>query len=188
MVMDPLESVQQVLTGHNFADEQASMDYFDAKVEWSGAFRIYKEVCGEFVQPRIGAEQKGLRVDRILIPQTPILDAGWNSGAIIVEGKRSSVKLGKCVAQAQDYARAAFTLPRGGVQVMAKWVFLWPLEGEPKGDVGSLMAQSRIGWVSSSARLPLVFGCGAMHGISILHDRSVVVKPFPMGAKAGNRG
>jgi len=182
------DTPQQLLSGYGYADEAASMADFDAIVESSGAFHLYREIWGEPLFHRPGTQLKQMRVDRILTPNRKLLDAGWKGGVIIVEGKRADFHLGKAVSQAQDYARCAFTLPSGGVRVVADWVFIWPLEGEPKGDVGSIMAQSRIGWVSSSAMRPLVFGCGGTHGITVNSDGSVFVKQFPMGRKTGNRG
>lgn len=182
------DSIQQVLTGYEYADEAAAMADFDAKVDACGAFHMYREVWGEPMHHKPGTEFKNLRVDRILTPNRKLMDAGWNDGVIVIEGKKSGKPIGRTISQSLDYARCAFTLPKGGVRVIPNWVFIWPLEGEPKGDVGSIMAQSRIGWVSSSSQRPLIFGCGAMHGITVMADGSVFVKHLPMGRKTGNRG
>lgn len=193
-------SVQQVLTGGNFGDEPTAWVHFDAQAERNAMFRVHREVWGELIQPRFGCDdppaesggpvRKGnwLRIDRILVPSRKVLDAGWCGGLIGVEGKRSGAKIGKVISQALDYSRCVFELPDTHFLVMVRWVFLWPLEGEPKGDLGSVMAQNRIGWVRSSTRTPLVFGCGMTHGITVNFDGTADVQQLPMGRKKGNRG
>ncbi len=89
----------------DFQDEPASMAAFDDIAEKSGAFTIYREVWGEYLQPRFGTEctteEKACRIDRVLVPTKKLIAAGWkNSGAIGVEGKKSGKKAGPLICQA----------------------------------------------------------------------------------------
>lgn len=190
-----IDGVQKLLTAGDFPDEPSAWTHFDSKVQMGQAFRVHTEVWGELIQPRFGCETEAsggkgnrLRIDRILLPMQPAIDAGWTGGAIGVEGKKSGAKIGRVISQALDYSRCVFELKNSHILVMLRWVFLWPLESEPVGDLGSVMAQNRIGWVASSARTPLVFGCGGTHGLTIHHDGKITTKPLPMGGKKGNRG
>lgn len=180
----------QKLTGHQFETEADAWAHFDKLASDSGCFqRIHPEVEGELLHPRPGCDHKQtLRIDRILVPAPKLFAAGWRSGFIGVEGKRSGEKIGKAICQSMDYSRAVFRLNPHGFLVMLEWVFLWPLDAQPPGDIGSVMAQHRIGWVKSCGRVPLIFGCGGTNGVTIKSDWTVEVHPLPMGRKEGNRG
>jgi hypothetical protein len=178
--------IQQVLTGGEFETEADSWAHFDRMVDNSGALRMHKEVCGEYLQPRYDTEDKGARIDRILIPLQKAIEAGWADGAIGIEGKRSGMKIGKLISQAMDYTRCCWELKHPpGMLVMVRWVFVFPVDN-PKGDLESLMAQNRIGYITPFNRR-LAFSCGASHGIVIHDDGQVEAKQLPMGRKRGSR-
>ncbi len=177
--------VQNVLTAPGFAEETLGLSELDNAIERSGAFRVCREVCGEYLQPRLNAEQKGARIDRILLPNQKAIDAGWLDGPIGIEGKRSGMKIGKVLSQALDYSRCAWEI-KNGFCVWLRWVFIWPLEN-PKADLESVMAQNRIGYVGPAPGSRIVFGCGGTNGITIMPDGSLNCKPLPMGRKVGSR-
>lgn len=141
-----------VKTLAGFRDEPASMDDFDSRIGRSGLFTTYKEVRGENMQPRLDIEpathnkaiHKTACIDRILVPTPTLFAAGWKGGIIGIEGKSSGVKIGRAICQAMDYSRCVWTLPDREVDVVAKWIFIWPSEIETC-DVGSIMANFRIG-------------------------------------------
>ena len=179
-------SLQQVLTGGEFETEALAWEHFDRMVEKTEAFRMHKEVCGEYLQPRFDTEDKSARIDRLLIPLAGAVKAGWVHGAIGVEGKRSGMKVGKLISQAMDYTRCVWELKSPpGMLVMVRWVFVFPVEN-PKGDLESLMAQNRIGYVTPFTRR-LAFSCGGMHGIVIHDSGELEAKQLPMGGKRGSR-
>lgn len=182
-----MNSAQQVLTNGEFDSEDAAWAHFDDIVERCGLFNSYSEVEGWMLHPRPDTDAKGVRIDRLLSPRKALQDAGWCDGMIGVEGKKSGHPIGRVISQALDYSRSVFELKPGGFLVMVRWVFLWPLDAEEKGDLGSVMAQNRIGWVRSSTRTPLVFGCSGTHGITVNHDGTCAVKHLPMGRKCGSR-
>lgn len=179
--------ISQILTGGEFATEFDAWAHFDRVLEKSKAFAIHKEVVGEYIHPRPNTDAKSARVDRILIPKLPALKAGWHFGAIVVEGKKSDTKVGKLIAQAMDYTRCVFTLSTGvpGLMLMSQWVFVYPLD-RITGDIESIMAQNRIGYVTPHRDIG--FYCGGMCGLRVCESGAVEVKPFPMGSKRGNRG
>lgn len=174
-----------ILTGGDFDNEDDAWFHFDKAVKLGNFFTVHKEVEGEYLQPKPGAEKKDARIDRILIPTRITIDAGWSQGPIGVEGKKSGMKLGKLIAQALDYTRCAFELPHGFV-IIPKWVFIFPV-GNPKGDIESIMAQNRIGYIHHSTRNPLIFSSGTTHGMKISHDGGIEAKYLPMGNRTGSR-
>lgn len=180
-----MNEIQQVLTGGEFQTEELAWEHFDQAARQSECFRIYREVPGEYMQPRYGCEDKCARIDRICVPTEKLIKAGWPHGPFGVEGKKSGTKIGKVLAQALDYTRCLWEI-REGFLIAVNWVFVWPLD-DPRGDLASLMAQHRIGYVRSWNRTPLVFSCGGMNGIVIHSDGSVEAKRFPMGNKVGSR-
>jgi len=76
-----------------YRTEDEAMQRFDALAAESNCFRIYSEVSGELIQPRVGCEEKSVRIDRILIPLPRLVQAGWVHGPIGVEGKRHSANM-----------------------------------------------------------------------------------------------
>ena len=179
-----MEAYQQVRTGDEFATEEDAWSAFDRVMEAKDEyFRVNKEVSGEVIQPRAGTGSAGVRIDRLIVPTSRACEAGWRHGPFGVEGKRSGKKVGPVIAQAMDYARSAFFLANG-FTVVLEWVFVWPLDTVP-GDLGSVMAQSRIGYCHFSGKR-LVFGCGGMNGLVVSAD-SVSAKELPMGRKRGSR-
>lgn len=182
-----MNEVQQIITGLNFDTEADAWAHFDTFVERSKAFRIHREVPGEYIHPRVDTVDKSARIDRLLIPLNPAVQAGWTGGAIGVEGKRSDPHVGRLVAQAMDYSRCVFELEAGvpGLLLMLRWVFVYPIERQI-GDIESLMAQNRIGYVRACNR-SLAFACGGMNGIVITSGGDITVQQFPMGKKRGSR-
>jgi hypothetical protein len=106
-------------------DEQASAQAFDGIMSTINLFKIYREVCGTYIDP-VGPEPTKPRIDRILIPSERLTQAGWNSGAIGVELKRSGEKIGPPLAQCRDYIGASFPISAARINVRLSYVFLWP--------------------------------------------------------------
>lgn len=181
-----VDSLRNLFTAGDFETEAGAWEFFDGVIEKTKAFKVYTEVPGQFVSSRPKSEIKGARIDRILIPLRRAIDSGWQHGAIGIEGKKSGTKIGKVISQAMDYSRCVFEIDNGFL-MMLQWVFIWPVEATT-GDVASLMAQQRIGWIKSSKSRPLVFGCGGTNGLEIDSNFCVTAKRLPMGNKAGNRG
>jgi hypothetical protein len=131
----------------DYALEKDACAALDLKLAKLGDFfHVEKEVVGWWLQPRAMVDSGGERprLDRILYPKRPLLEAGWGHGPIGVEVKRSNVKCGSALAQAADYTRAAFPLAGGGCFVPL-FVFVVPL-GPMGGDLGVAMAMLRVGW------------------------------------------
>ena len=173
-------------TTGEFATEPEAWIHFDSVMKTCGAFRVHREVDGEYIQPRPQSESKGARVDRLLIPIAGAVDAGWDDGAIAVEGKASGSKLGPLITQALDYTRCVFRLEKGppGLLIVPTWVFIYPLDN-PRGDLESVMVNNRIGYVRATNGL--IFSCGGTNGITIDDLGTITVKRLPMGRKRGSR-
>lgn len=191
--MNDILQLDKDYTRGNFSSEAEAWAYFDAVLlKASTSFRSYREVDGEYIQPRPGTESKSARIDRILIPIAGAVDAGWRDGAIGVEGKKSGHKLGRLICQGLDYSRCVWRLADQhkpgppGMSFITEWVFLYPV-ADPGCDLGSVMAQNRIGHVAPGWRGGLVFSCGGTHGIEIDADGAVKAKQLSMGRKRGSR-
>lgn len=184
-----MSAVQTILTGSGFGSEENVLLQFDRIVTDCNAFRLLKEVPGEYTHPRPDTEEKGGKIDRILMPTRKAMEAGWHEGAIGIEAKASGKKYGKPACQAIDYTRCVFEIKEwGGILVMLKWVFIVPEPDEPlKGALESILAQNRIGGVSIGKGV-VRLSCGGTGGIVMRSDGTIEVKPLPMGKKRGNRG
>lgn len=180
---------EQMKTAAEFSDEPQAWQMFDAIIERSDAFRIYREVKGEYIQPRPETENKGARIDRILFPTQKVIDAGWKTGgAIGVEGKRSGVKAGPLICQALDYTRCLFRIEKNEGElvalIMPRWIFIYPVESS-LGDLASVMGNNRIG--TCSIQRGLVFHCNGTNAIEIREDGTVRAKDLVLGNKRGSR-
>jgi hypothetical protein len=113
-------------------------------------------------QPRTG-QDRSPRIDFILCPRQPLIDAGWSCGDIGIECKAPGKKLGVAVAQVLDYSRCTFRLPSGRDSWLDQ-IFVWRI---PKiaGCVESIMMQHRIGWIKSDNYCPLKFKMGVTNWI-----------------------
>lgn len=183
-----MSSVQHITQGVQFETEEDAWQKFDAIVKANKAFASHSEVCGHYIQPRPDTEDKQPRIDRILIPLKPAIDAGWVYGAIGIEGKRSNHNAGHLVLQAMDYSRAAFELETGvpGLLLMCRWIFVFPFVREI-GTVESLMVQSRIGYANVFER-SIKFCVSVTNALVIHEDGSLqIAKSLPMGRKRGSR-
>lgn len=176
---------KQVLSTGDFADETASAAEFDRLIEETGCFRIYREVLGYPVQPRLNTELKWLRIDRVLSPTKKLLDAKWPYGPIGVELKRSGEKINLPLAQLLDYSRVVWRLPRGFNAVLDLF-FLWPFEKQA-GAIASIMAQHRVGTVETTRWDTLKFCIGELVPLRVGADGVINITPLPSGRKAGSR-
>jgi hypothetical protein len=179
------DAYQQLLSAFDFENEAAACDKLDELVLQSGCFNIHREIRGYYVHIRPGCDSKRPRIDRILSPTAKLLDAGWPHGPLGIECKTSGKKMGRCITQAENYGDAVWEMPRGYLCYL-RWIFIWPLDGA-KGDLGSVMAQNRIGYLTSSNRCILQFGCGGTVGIRCNSDGTVQAKELAMGNKLGSR-
>jgi hypothetical protein len=151
-------------TAGTFATESEAAEYLDQLLESAAdLFAVSREVDGVLLARRPGQEKIGVRIDRILYPKRKLLDAGWLSGVVGIEIKKSGRPAGPMVAQAEDYMQSAFTFS-SGVSVVLNSVFLWP-RFQASGIAASILAQRRIGFVGESrGRLTLT-----LNNTSLLH-------------------
>lgn len=169
-----------------YTTEEQAAAALDAAVTATGLFTIHKEVRGTLTQPRPGQVDKGVRIDRILIPNQALIDLGWRHGIVGVEIKRSGVKLGPALAQAMDYTRCTFTLDGGDFLVVPTWVLVWPAETE-HGPLASLMAQSRVGIADANQWATLRFRIGEVTLLHISSTGEVRIGSQSTGRKVGSR-
>ena len=62
-----------------WSTEEDSAAEFDRRIESCGLFeRVFKEVEGYYLAFRPNRQQRGARIDRILLPNKKLRDAGWS--------------------------------------------------------------------------------------------------------------
>lgn len=174
-----------VYTAGAWSTEDESAAAFDAVVD-PELWAAYREVPGVLLQPRPSQVDKGLRIDRVLVPQQKLIAAGWNHGCVGVEIKRSNIKIGPPIAQAMDYSRAVWTLPAAGIQIWLGWVFIWPIEKQHS-TTASIMAQHRIGSASCDRWARLQLKSGESNIIRVGYDGSIDIGHAANGRKVGSR-
>ena len=171
-------------TTGSWATEAASVAAFDALVSSLRLFRSHAEVVGTLTQPRPGQKDRSLRIDRVLVPTTGLIERGWKHGAIGVECKRSGENIGPPLSQAMDYVRGSWLI--NGIWFQLGAVFLWPMAPQG-GPLASLMAHQRIGAVAPRRTDRIHFSLGEE---VILADSpyGLRVAGLPRaGAKVGSR-
>lgn len=171
-------------TAGKHGEESASVAELEVLLRPYGKyFRHYPEVTGQYMQPKLGAAKSSCRIDKIIVPSQELIDAGWTHGPFGIECKKSNKKIGPVIAQCQDYKNAAFCLSPG-FHVVLEWIFIWPLEKQ-FGDIASVMAQSRIGYVNKTYREVLFFGTDSKRLISF--DGQVYASSTQVGKRMGSR-
>jgi hypothetical protein len=171
----------------SFVTEEESAAEFDRRIAVCPLFqKVYSEVCGQYIQPRICCEPKEPRIDRILMPSKVLEVAGWPHGPLGVELKASRLRVASAIEQCLDYSRAIWTI-KEGYHIMVEWIFIWPWGGLG-GNVGSLAVQNRIGGVWGNAYEPLRFEIGGPIAISWNRDGTIRSRRLAVGAKRGSRG
>lgn len=174
-----------------YAHEDEAAADFDIRVGAMQSFVTQKELRGEYIQGFVGQERaddeesdKRPRMDRMLIPNGRLLNAGWTLGPIGVELKASNVKLGRVIAQLLDYRRALFP-SRHGSWISPLWWFVFPCD-TVYGDIASIMAQNRIGFCCPSGS-GLSFGTGGQWLIRGGDSEALYAKSPCIGRKRGSR-
>lgn len=180
--------IQKMITGGQFETEADAWDFFDRIAGRTNAFAIHSEVEGDYIQPLAFTEHKSARVDRLLIPLRPAIEAGWCYGAIAVEGKRSGAKAGRLLTQALDYTRCVFQSKHSGIRIIPSWVFVWPWpDDQPmKSALESILTNNRVGFVSAHGN-ELVFNVSMTRALRIFESGDIEVGTLNMGNKRGSR-
>jgi hypothetical protein len=133
----------QVLTCGEYETEPDSVSALLAIIN-KDHWHVMREVEGWMLHPRLDTTGSGRpRIDLLLQPKKPLLEAGWRWGIVGIECKKSGTKVGRVISQAMDYTRCVWDTPNG-FAVMSRFVFIWPCE-PPKSDIESVMVQHRIG-------------------------------------------
>ena len=175
-------------TAGTYATEEDAAAALDGILITCGLWSVYAEVRGTLCQPRPAQEPKGLRIDRLLIPNQRLRDLGWSHGVVGIEVKKSGTKIGPPLAQALDYGRAVFAIPQlGGIRVWLDWVFIWPMPKQ-NGTVASVLCQNRIGSATSDDWNLLQLKSGEHNLLKVGHDGIIEMgHAIVNGQKAGSR-
>lgn len=146
----------KVVTSGSFATEDESQDALLKILQRQRFFAIQREVDCWYFGGQPFQERPTGRIDFVLCPLRPALDAGWRNGVIGIECKASGKKIGPVFCQLLDYSRALFESQQTGALFALNAVFLWPEPTEMFGALQSIVTQNRVGIVEHiyNARYP----------------------------------
>jgi hypothetical protein len=140
--LPPWQQWRSMLTTGNYeAEEDASKDFI-AHIN-DEHWHVEQEVTGEVVFPKPDCKSRAVRVDYALFPRPSLVEHGWSAGPIIVEVKKSGVKVGPVISQAMDYMRCVFNGPRGQ-RFQPRFCVIFPLQRLYE-HMQSIMSDQRIG-------------------------------------------
>lgn len=168
-------------------DAAAAFDNQAAIVSERGYWRVYSEVRGEYIQPRMFSDEtkSRCRADRIILPSQKLVDLGWPHGPIGIEIEPSRTPISRPLTQVEGYSRAIWHLPNG-FHILPEWWFIW-CWAQSLGNVDSIAAQKRIGGVCYDAHNVLKFWTGSSNGLVFTKAGNAVAKRMLPGGKAGHR-
>jgi hypothetical protein len=178
---------ESLVTDGHYNHEDDAKDAFFSAFSLTGCFKIFREVeCWYFGGSVFGDKPTG-RIDFLMTPQKPLLDAGWKNGIVGVEVKKSGHKAGPLICQMIDYSKAVFRLPdtAGASLICLSSVYAFP-SFSGGGTIGSIMANHRIGAAVIDSH-----GCGLRIASSWAFrthkDRGIHVVNVACGYKNGSR-
>lgn len=137
---------ESVATSGDYKDEDEAKAAFFSAFSSTGCFKIFQEVeCWYFGGSVFGDKPTG-RIDFLMTPQKPLLDAGWKNGVVGVEVKKSGHKAGPLICQMIDYSKAVYRLPDSAGCSLLCLSSVYSFPSFPcGGTLGSIMANHRIG-------------------------------------------
>lgn len=180
---------EKLTTCGNYQTEANAWAAFDELVaRHPDLLHAYPEVSGTYLCQRVNVQSnKAPRIDRVLVPQRRLCEAGWTHGPFGVEGKASGMSAGPAICQLLDYSNAAFSIKAPPYpRLVLEWLFLFPCE-RPYCEIESIMANHRLGVARVTPDGRLVFSAGGIRGIEISPDGAVFARELPMGRKVGSR-
>jgi hypothetical protein len=147
-------------------------------------FVVYRQVAGEPLWKHHFQAFNALRADLLLLPDRRLIESGWQSGAIVIDTKRSGEKIGPGLNQVIDYTNAVFYID-GGVAVVPTFGFLFPVLGQVEA-VASIMAHQHLGSAFLEQAV-LHFYCGHTRILSIAASGDIRLGNVPIGRRLGRR-
>ena len=184
-LLETLDNSQNGETIGSWLTETDSATALDRALRVTDLWKIYREVRGTLIQPRAGQIDRGVRIDRVLVPNRKLIDLGWIRGIIGIEIKKSGIKIGPPIAQAIDYGRSIWTLPNG-FNVWLDMVFVWPM-GPQHGNIASILTQNCIGSAYPSDWTPLHLKAGEVNILRVHNDHTVDLGTMVAGKRVGSR-
>ncbi|MFW6159068.1 MAG: hypothetical protein ACOC8E_06910 [Planctomycetota bacterium] len=179
---DPAE----IVTGGSWATEQEAEEDLVAFLAGTRLFSIYQQPTGTpIVRRPFQTESKGqLRADLLLTPKRRLIQQGWAFGSIIIDVKRSGIKIGPGLNQLIDYLGTAWRVV-GGTAVLADFALLFPARC-PGGPLASIMAHQHVGGANLQyGRLNMY--CGHSRVMAIEPSGEVRIGRMDFGHKLGSR-
>ena len=172
------------LTCGQWQTEAAAEKVLVEFLEKHSLFVFYRQVIGEPLWKHHFQSFNSVRADLLLLPDRRLIDAGWRSGAIVIEIKRSGEKIGPGLNQAIDYNNAVFYID-GGVAVFPTFAFLFPTPQQGEA-VASIMAHQHLG-SAFFKRSALHFYCGHSRILSISNEGDIRLGKTDIGRRLGRR-
>ena len=164
--------------------ESDAEDFLAQFLAATGMFRAYRQVFGEPLWKHFFQEHQAVKADVLLLPTEKLFNAGWRSGAIVVEVKRSGEKIGPGCNQLIDYTNSVFFLP-SGVAVVPTFGFLFPALKQ-HGPLASVMAHQHLGTAVVQHGSLYLF-CGESRVLTLCQDGRIDFGNVNFGRRLGAR-
>ncbi|MBI5725045.1 MAG: hypothetical protein HZA50_13875 [Planctomycetes bacterium] len=177
------EDIHEALTCGNWQTEEQAEQFFIEFVNATGLFGVYRQIEGVALWKHHFQKYNGLRADVLLFPSAKLAAAGWASGCIVVEIKRSGEKIGPGISQLLDYMNAAWRLPGGSV--IPSFGFILPAIKQ-HGPLASVMSHQHVG-TAFPDRDAIKFQCGELTVLRAYRDGRVQLGGLDFGLKTGSR-
>lgn len=140
----------------NFNTELEAEDHFCSSPAVRRWFTVKRQFRSRpmLVHPAKSEPKANYRYDVLLIPNGDLIAAGWKSGVVAIECKRSGEKLGPAFSQCLDYVYSCSSsiVEFGGVMVVPSYAFLYPSK-TGGGPIESIQTQNRIGCAFDSLNI-----------------------------------
>lgn len=134
------ERVNRNQTCEGFEKEKDAQTWLESYLQSTNCFNVYSQAKGTMIfRHHVQADFPSVRCDVLLIPKSRI-----SLGCIVIEIKKSGVKIGPGISQLNDYMRSVFCVGNHAVQVMPSIGFLFPCHKQHSA-TASWMQQQNLG-------------------------------------------
>ena len=184
--LNPFVRPDRSLTTGTWATEALAEDFIVRFLECSGAFHVYRQPTGTPLRRYHFQDQpkRTLRADVLLTPSRRLREAGWSGGSIVIDAKKSGVKIGPGLNQLADYLNTAWRVP-GGTAVLADFAFLYPA-AKQCGPLASMMAHNHVGTADVQYGVLRMY-CGETRVLSVSPAQEIHIGRTDFGHKIGAR-
>jgi hypothetical protein len=171
------------VTCDTFTTEEAAEEWIHEFLISTKRFSVYPQTMGVPIFRHHNQDWKDVRCDLLAIP---LGASGVDVGVLVVEVKRSGIKIGPGISQIMDYLHSVFQV-RNSIGVIPTIGFLFPCNKQ-HGAVASWMQHQHIGTANRNWKNGLVFFVGEQRVLEFDSSGNLeFYSPLKSGKKMGAR-